>query len=81
MSHSKLTIGIAATQLCSFLIAALVSSPACAHPGHGVGGGDWSLSHYLTEPDHLVVALVFVVIVVASYVRRVIRARRGSQAH
>ena len=44
MSHSKPTSGIAATQLCSLLIAGLVSSPAWAHPGHGVDGGDWSVS-------------------------------------
>jgi hydrogenase/urease accessory protein HupE len=80
MQNSRPTNRIAAIRQCSFLVAALVSSPACAHPGHGVGGG-WSVSHYLTEPDHLVVALVLVVIAVASYVRRAIRARRGSQAH
>ena len=54
MTHSTLTGRIAATRLCSFLIAGLASSPSWAHPGHGVDGGDWSLHHYLTEPEHLV---------------------------
>jgi hypothetical protein len=26
-----------------------------AHPGHGAGGGSYSLQHYLTEPVHAVV--------------------------
>ena len=80
MQNSRPTNRIAAIHSCGFLIAVLVSSPACAHPGHGASGGDWSVSHCLTEPDHLVVALVLVAIVVASCVLRVVRARQGGQA-
>ena len=71
MSHSKLTSGIAATRLCSFLIAGLASSPSWAHPGHGVDGGDWSLLHYLTEPDHLVGVLGLLVVVAWFFVRQI----------
>lgn len=51
MQSSKPTIRIAAIQPCSLLTVGLVSSPSWAHPGHGVGGGDWTVLHYLTEPD------------------------------
>jgi hypothetical protein len=63
MQRSKRTTGIAGIQTCSLLIAGLISSPSWAHPGHGVGGGDWSLVHYLTEPDHLVPALGLALVV------------------
>ena len=79
MQRSKRTIGIAGIQTCSFLIAGLISSPSWAHPGHGVGGGDWSLVHYLTEPDHLVPALGLALVVAGSS-WPAIRARRARQA-
>jgi hydrogenase/urease accessory protein HupE len=31
-----------------------ISSVAAAHPGHGTGGENHSLVHYLTEPAHVV---------------------------
>ena len=65
---------------CCRLIAGLLSSPARAHPGHGVGGGDWSLVHYLTEPDHLAAALGLALLVAASFAGQAIRARRARQA-
>lgn len=36
------------------LVLALLALPAAAaaHPGHGFGGGSYSLLHYLTEPVH-----------------------------
>jgi hypothetical protein len=34
------------------------AAEAVAHPGHGVGGGSWSLLHYLTEPAHWLLALL-----------------------
>jgi hydrogenase/urease accessory protein HupE len=80
MIRSNLTSRIAATRLCSFLIAALASSPSWAHPGHGVDGGDWSLLHYLTEPDHLVGVLGLLAVAVWFFVRRFVRARRANQA-
>ena len=79
MNHSNLTSRIAATKLCSFLIAGLASSPSWAHPGHGADGGDWSVLHYLTEPDHLVVALGLAVLVAWPFVRRAISTRRARQ--
>jgi hypothetical protein len=33
--------------------AALLASPAFAHPGHGRDSGSYELTHYLTEPQHL----------------------------
>ena len=80
MNHSKPTSGFAATKLCSFLIAGLASSPSWAHPGHGVDGGDWSLHHYLTEPDHLVGILGLLAVGAGLFARRFIRARRARQA-
>jgi hydrogenase/urease accessory protein HupE len=57
---------------------ALVSR-AAAHPGHGHGGGDFSLTHYLTEPMHLSVAipLLMLVALIATRVTRARSLRRG----
>ena len=81
MHSSKPTIRMAAIQSCSLLLAGLLPSPSWAHPGHGVGGGDWSVLHYLTEPAHLVGALGLALLVAGSFAGRVIRARRARQAH
>jgi hydrogenase/urease accessory protein HupE len=80
MQVSNPTTRTVAIQPCSLLIAGLLSSPSWAHPGHGVGGGDWSLVHYLTEPDHLAAALGLALLVAASFAGRAIRARRARQA-
>lgn len=80
MQNSKLTIRTNAIRPCIFLIGGLASSPALAHPGHGIDGGDWSLLHYVTEPDHLVGVIGLLVAVAWLCVRRFIRARRASQA-
>ena len=80
MSHSNLTSRIATTTLSSFLIAGLASSSSWAHPGHGSDGGDWSVLHYLPEPDHLVVALGLAVLVAWPFVRGAIRARSAAHA-
>lgn len=79
MKRSKLTTGIAALPPFTVLIAGLVSPPCWAHPGHGLGGGDWTLFHYLTEPEHVVPALVLALLVVAPLVVRAIRARKSRQ--
>lgn len=34
-----------------------VTSIAAAHPGHGHGGGDFGVMHYLSDPLHMVVGL------------------------
>ena len=65
---------------CCRLIAGLLSSPARAHPGHGVGGGDWSLRHHLTEPNHLAVALGLALLFAGPFVWRAIRVRRATRA-
>jgi hydrogenase/urease accessory protein HupE len=80
MQVSNPTTRTVAVQFCSLLIAGLLSSPSWAHLGHGVGGGDWSLVHYLTEPDHLAAAVRLALLVAASFARRAIRARRARQA-
>ena len=48
---------------CSLVAAVLVPATAWAHPGHGVGGGDWSLHHYLTEPEHVLSGLASFLVV------------------
>lgn len=47
---------------------ALGARSASAHPGHGVGGDPFSLSHYLTEPSHgmLGVLTIFAIALVAT---------------
>jgi hydrogenase/urease accessory protein HupE len=80
MRASNPTTGTVAIQTCSLLIAGLLSSPSWAHPGHGVGGGDWSVVHYMTEPDHLVAALGLALLVAGPFAWRAIRARRARQA-
>jgi hypothetical protein len=58
-------------RVCSLMAAILVPATAWAHPGHGVGRGDWSLRHYLTEPEHVLpgLALFLVVAVIWRLVR------------
>lgn len=46
----------------SFLMVFLAESVAHAHPGHGVDGGDHSVTHYLTEPTHLIVGFGLLVL-------------------
>jgi hypothetical protein len=48
--------------MCSLVVASLVPATAWAHPGHGVGGGDWSVHHYATEPVHLLSVLALVLV-------------------
>ena len=42
------------------------TSIAAAHPGHGDGGGDFSLMHYLSDPLHIVIGLLLVAAVTAT---------------
>jgi hydrogenase/urease accessory protein HupE len=80
MQVSNPTTRTVAIQPRSLLIAGLLSSPSWAHPGHGVGGGDWSVVRYMTEPDHLVVALALALLVAGSFAWRALPARRARQA-
>ena len=60
-------------------VALLASGTAFAHPGHGQGGGDFSLPHYLTEPAHLLfVVPVMLVVLSAGPVSRMLQRRRAS---
>ena len=82
--HSSIsTTRIVAVLMCSLLTGQL-SRPSWAHPGHGPGGGDWSMLHYLTEADHpapaLGLALLFAVPLAwygGPLVWRAIRVRRA----
>ena len=80
MQSFKPTMRIAAIQTCGLLIGGLLSTCCWAHSGHGIGGGDWSLRHYLTEPEHLVTALGVAVLIAVPFVWRDIRARRAARA-
>jgi hydrogenase/urease accessory protein HupE len=62
---------------CSLVAAVLVPATALAHPGHGVGGGDWSFHHYLTEPDHVLSGLALLLVV--AMIWRLVRA--ANRAH
>ena len=79
MQDSKPMTRIAAIHKCSLFIAGFISSLCWAHPGHGVGGGDWSVRHYLTEPVHLVAALGLALLVAGSLAWRAVRARSARQ--
>lgn len=60
-------------------VALLASDTAFAHPGHGADGGDFSLTHYLTEPAHLLfVVPVMLVALFAGPVSRMLSRRRAS---
>lgn len=56
------------------IVAALVASPASAHPDHGSGGAV-GLAHYVTNPFHVAMTLVALGVVVLAL--GVWRARRG----
>jgi len=55
-----------------------MSSSAAAHPGHGHGGGDYSLLHHVIEPEHLLAGglALLVSVLCARHAARAIRARR-----
>ena len=60
----------------------LGASPAFAHPGHGQGGGDFGVLHYLSEPAHLWFAIPMVLIVAlgARYAAGVVRGAAGRRS-
>lgn len=47
-------------------VSIVLAGPAIAHPGHGQGGGSFSLNHHLGEPTHLVESLLLLAGVVAA---------------
>jgi hypothetical protein len=55
-----------------------LASSAAAHPGHGRGGGDFGLPHYLTEPAHLV-STVLALVVLAMLGTHAIRTLRSAR--
>ena len=69
--------GLGRRLACTLGMMLLAGSTAFAHPGHESGGGDFSLSHYLTEPEHLMVVVPLLLLVAfgASQVARSRRAR------
>ena len=52
-------------------------SSAFAHPGHGRGGGDFGVFHYLGEPAHLwfSIPMVLIVALAAGYAAGILRPR------
>jgi hypothetical protein len=62
-------------QLTIFLAALCFSALAQAHSGHGRDGGDSTLLHYLSEPEH-VAALVLLVAVIGGAIGLRRRRRR-----
>lgn len=55
-------------------LAALLATPVFAHPGHGVSEGS-SLLHFITEPEHIGLALLAVALVAGAVVFARRRAR------
>jgi len=62
------------------LMVFLAESVAHAHPGHGVDDGDYSVTHYLTEPAHLTLGFgLLVLLLVASLCWKMLaRSRKNS---
>jgi hydrogenase/urease accessory protein HupE len=75
-------LGFGRQLACTLGMALLAGSTAFAHPGHGRGGGDFGLPHYLTEPEHLLFGIAVLVIVALSGVRiaRSVRASRRARS-
>ena len=51
-----------------------------AHPGHGAGGGSWTVQHYASEPLHLGAAATMVALAAAVLVWRWQDGRRARRA-
>jgi hydrogenase/urease accessory protein HupE len=68
MAKRVAAVGIAWIVLCS---------SAVAHPGHGRGGGDFGVQHYLSEPVHLffAVPVVLLLALCLAYVTGIMRPR------
>ncbi len=59
-----------------------MGSSVAAHPGHGQTGGDFSLLHYLIEPQHVLggsLALL-VLLLGAWYSTRILTAKKRQEA-
>ena len=72
-------LGLGRRLACTLGMTLLAGSTAFAHPGHGSGGGDFGLSHYLTEPEHLLVAVPVLLLLVLAAAHAV-RDRGRSRA-
>lgn len=55
-------------------LAALLATPVFAHPGHGVSEGQ-SLLHFMSEPEHVGLALLAVALIAGAIVAVRRRAR------
>lgn len=66
--------------MCRFTLIVLavfsITRIAGAHPGHGESGGGFSLMHHLSEPVHILGAVILVSLVVAA--SRIVRRRMRS---
>ncbi len=59
-----------------------VTSTVAAHTGHGRGGGDFSILHYLSEPLHIVAGLSLAAALLAAIAwARHERSRSGRVFH
>lgn len=67
--------------LVAIIMSILPATVATAHPGHGHGGGTYSLLHYFNEPVHLAAGLgTLVVFVLAVKLLRSVRPWRKTLA-
>lgn len=57
--------------------ALLAPAAALAHPGHG-SGAPWSALHYLSEPEHLAIGAIAVLLVAGIVRFRRLRSRRAT---
>jgi hypothetical protein len=55
-----------------------LATAAAAHPGHGRGGGDYSLLHHVIEPQHLLAGVLALLVSVLGLrqAARALQARR-----
>ena len=63
------------------LLPVLIPFSAWAHPGHGDHGdtGDFTIIHYFTEPEHLIITLPVIILIAVMAIYFLHRSRRSDK--